>query len=165
MKVLGIDPGTSRIGYGIIEKKGNHYQAVSYGLIEPPSHFSPSLKLKAIYEEITRLIELHQPDLFSIEELFYFKNAKTVISVAQARGVILLAAENQKTPVFECTPLQVKQGITGYGRADKNQIAAMVKMLLKLEKIPKPDDITDGLAIAITGSNYYPYEKIIGKSF
>lgn len=111
-------------------------------------------RLLILFEESEKLIGLFKPDLISIEELFFFRNSTTVISVAQARGVILLAARKSGTPVFEPTPLQVKQGLTGYGRADKNQVARMVQMLLNLEKIPKPDDITDALAIAITGANY-----------
>lgn len=155
MIVLGIDPGTTRIGYGVIDKKGNSYQTLGYGLIEPNPALSIPARLKQIYAETQVLIQKFKPDLFSIEQLFYFKNSTTVISVAQARGVLLLAAEETQLPIFECTPLQVKQGVTGYGRADKNQIAVMVKMLLKLQEIPKPDDITDGLAIAITGANYW----------
>lgn len=155
MIVLGIDPGTTRIGFGVIEKKGNHYLPVSYGLIEPDSKLSIPERLSQIFRETAGLIQKFKPDLFSIEQLFYFKNSTTVISVAQARGVLLLAAQQNNIPIFECTPLQVKQGITGYGKADKTQIANMVKMLLKLSEIPKPDDVTDGLAIAITGANYY----------
>lgn len=155
MRVLGLDPGTARIGYGVIHQQGSRYSPVSYGLIESKASVPMMDRLLVLFEETSKLIELFKPDLISIEELFFFKNSTTVISVAQARGVILLAARKSEIPVFEPTPLQVKQGITGYGRADKNQVARMVQMLLNLEKIPKPDDITDALAIAITGANYY----------
>jgi crossover junction endodeoxyribonuclease RuvC len=153
--ILGIDPGTTRIGFGVIEKKGNSYSPLAYGLIEPESAHSIPERLEIIHHQLNQLIKKFNPDLFSVEGLFFFKNVKTVISVAQARGVILLAAQKAGIPIFEPTPLQVKQGITGYGRADKNQIANMVVRLLNLKQIPKPDDITDALAIAITGANYW----------
>jgi len=153
--VLGIDPGPARIGYGVIHKKGNAYLSVAHGLIQSKASVPMADRLLTLFDETTKLIKLFKPHLISIEELFFFKNVTTAISVAQARGVILLAAKISCTPVFEPTPLQVKQGITGYGRADKNQVARMVQMLLNLKTIPKPDDITDALAIAITGANYY----------
>lgn len=155
MRVLGIDPGTTRIGYGVIEKKGSSYKPVSYGLIEPSSSLSIAQRLEEAADAMQILIEKFSPELVSLEDLFFFKNVKTVISVAQARGVLLLQAQKNKIPIFEPTPLQVKQGLTGYGRADKNQVAHMVQRLLALKSIPKPDDITDALAIAITGANYY----------
>ncbi|HCL56492.1 MAG TPA: crossover junction endodeoxyribonuclease RuvC [Spirochaetia bacterium] len=154
MVILGIDPGTTRIGYGLIKKEGNQYKSLSYGLINAEKISDSFERLEFIYQETLNLIQKTQPDLYSIEQLFFFKNSKTIISVSQARGVLLLAAKHSKIPIFECTPLQVKQGVTGYGKADKTQIAKMVQMLLKLPEIPKPDDITDALSIAITGGNF-----------
>jgi crossover junction endodeoxyribonuclease RuvC len=156
---MGIDPGTARVGFGVIEKKGSAYLPIYFGITETLSNLSDRERLEIIFDKTTAMILKYKPDLLSIEQLFYFKNAKTIITVAQARGVILLACQKSGIPLFEPTPLQVKQGITGYGRAEKSQIANMVKMLLKLESIPKPDDITDALAIAITGSNYFPVQN------
>ncbi len=154
MTILGIDPGTTRIGYGVIKKQNTSYIPIAYGLIENKSSLSDSERLEKIYEAITNLIKKYNPTLFSVEKLFFFKNQKTVISVAQARGVIILAAKQLNINISEYTPIQVKQGVTGYGRSNKEQVANMVKILLNLKEIPKPDDITDALAVAITGANF-----------
>lgn len=150
MRILGIDPGIGRCGWGIIEKKGNSFVAVSYGCIETDPKQSIEKRLCALYEAISDIFKEHKPEALAIEELFFNTNAKTAFVVGQARGVALLcgAQHNLKTSTY--TPLQVKMALTGYGRAEKVQIGRMIKVLLKLETIPKPDDTADALAIALT---------------
>lgn len=150
MKILGIDPGTAIVGFGLIECKKNKLKNIEYGCIYTSKDENMNRRLKKIFENLSELIDRFKPDAIAVEEIFYFKNNKTVISVSQARGVILLAAELKKIPIFEYTPLQVKMGITGYGRAEKKQIQLMVKKILNLDTIPKPDDAADALAIAVT---------------
>lgn len=149
MRILGIDPGTATVGYGIIEVTNDNISVINYGFIQTSSKKPMSERLNVIYDDIKTLISTFNPDLMSIEELFFFKNAKTVISVSQARGVILLAAVQSDIPIFEYTPLEVKVTLTGYGRSDKNEVQNSVKDILGLEEIPKPDDAADALAIAI----------------
>jgi crossover junction endodeoxyribonuclease RuvC len=149
MRILGIDPGTATVGYGIIEVNNDQIIVVNYGFIQTSSKSQMSHRLNVIYDDIKTLIDTFKPDLMSIEELFFFKNAKTVISVSQARGVILLAAVQANVEIFEYTPLQVKVTLTGYGRADKNEVQNCVKDILELDEIPKPDDAADALAIAL----------------
>ncbi len=153
MLVLGIDPGTAIVGYGLIEYKKNKMKIITYGCIYTEKELPLNKRLEIIYNELIEIIEKYKPDTFAIEELFYFKNNKTVISVSQARGIMLLAATQKNLPIFEYTPLQVKIGITGYGRAEKKQVQLMVQRILNLEEIPKPDDAADALAIAITHIN------------
>ena len=151
MIILGIDPGIGRCGWGIIESvNSSKATSLNYGLIETSSHNKIEERLLEISEEIDRLIKENKPDVMAIEELFFGTNSKTALTVGQARGVILLEASRKKLPIFVYTPLQVKMALTGYGRADKNQIAQMVKAVLKLEKIPKIDDTSDALAVALT---------------
>lgn len=159
MRILGIDPGTTRVGYGIVEKGNSNYRALQYGLINCESISDKRERLSTIYRGILLLVETHQPDAAAMELLFFYKNSKTIIPVAEARGVILLALYEKKIPILELTPLQVKQGVTGYGKADKNQVGNMVRMLLNLSEIPQPDDIADALSIAITGANYFKKDK------
>ncbi|MFN4150374.1 MAG: crossover junction endodeoxyribonuclease RuvC [Candidatus Sericytochromatia bacterium] len=149
MRILGIDPGTATVGYGIIEVNNDQIIVVNYGFIQTSSKSPMSNRLNVIYDDIKTLIDTFKQDLMSIEELFFFKNAKTVISVSQARGVILLAAVQANVEIFEYTPLQVKVTLTGYGRADKNEVQNCVKDILELDEIPKPDDAADALAIAL----------------
>lgn len=149
MRILGIDPGTATVGYGIIEVNNDQIIVVNYGFIQTSSKSQMSHRLNIIYDDIKTLIDTFKPDLMSIEELFFFKNAKTVISVSQARGVILLAAVQANIEIFEYTPLQVKVTLTGYGRSDKNEVQNCVKDILELDEIPKPDDAADALAIAL----------------
>lgn len=149
MIILGIDPGIAIVGYGIIECKGNHFKALDYGCITTDSSLLFPERLKIVYDELIKLIDKYNPDDFAIEELFFNKNAKTVIKVGQARGVEVLAAINKNLPIYEYTPLQIKQAVVGYGRAEKHQIQEMVKLLLNLKQIPKPDDVADALAVAI----------------
>lgn len=149
MIILGIDPGIAIMGYGIISYRGNRFEALHYGAIKTSSSMTTDQRLKIIYEELNCLIDTYKPEAVVIEELFFNTNAKTAIVVGQARGVAVLAAANKSLEVFEYTPLQVKQGVVGYGRAEKTQIQQMIKTLLNLEKAPKPDDVADALAVAI----------------
>lgn len=149
MIIMGVDPGTATTGFGVIEKLGSKYNLVDYGVILTPAKTELHYRLDTIFEELTTVLKKHQPDEVVVEELFFATNAKTAISVGQARGVILLAAKKQDIPIAEYTPLEVKMAITGYGKADKKQIQQMVKAILALKEIPKPDDAADALAIAI----------------
>ena len=146
---MGIDPGYAIVGFGVIENISNRFKVIDYGAITTVAGAPMPLRLKTIYHELVSLIRQHRPDAFAVEELFWGTNAKTGIAVAQARGIILLAAANENVPIFEYTPLQIKQALTGYGRADKQQMQQMTKTLLGLDKVPKPDDTADALAVAI----------------
>lgn len=149
MIILGIDPGIAIVGYGVIEYKGNKFKVIDYGAIATPAGMKVKDRLKIIYDGVIDIIQEHKPDCIAIEELFYNNNAKTVINVAQGRAMPYLAAANTNLEIYEYTPLQVKQAVVGYGRAEKKQVQQMTKMLLNLEKIPKPDDTADALAIAV----------------
>lgn len=148
MIILGIDPGIATVGYGIITKDKTNI-CLDYGVISTPKDKDTPQRLLMIASAVETLIEKYKPDEVAIEELFFNTNVKTAINVAQARGVILCTALKMGCRLYEYTPLQIKQGLTGYGRADKVQIQQMVKMLLCLEKIPKPDDAADALAVAL----------------
>ncbi|MBO7209088.1 MAG: crossover junction endodeoxyribonuclease RuvC [Clostridia bacterium] len=149
MKILGIDPGIAIVGFGIIEYDGVNFKVVDYGAVTSPAHTPLPVRLKMVYDDMCYIIDKYKPDQVAIEELFFNNNAKTAIAVGQARGVLILAAQNKNIPVYEYTPLQVKQGVVGYGRAEKNQVQQMVKSILKLNEVPKPDDTADALAIAV----------------
>lgn len=149
MIILGIDPGYAIVGIGVIEYTGNKFRPVAYDVITTHAKMATTLRLKNIYDDINFCFEKYKPDAVAIEELFFNNNAKTAIAVAQARGVLVVSATNRGIPVYEYTPLQIKQAVAGYGRADKTQVQQMVKMLLNLNTIPKPDDAADALAIAI----------------
>lgn len=153
MRVLGIDPGTAIVGYSIIDYKNNKIQLIDYGCIYTNKEDSLSLRLEQVYLRVESLINLYKPNHMAIEELFFFKNQKTIISVAQSRGVIILKAQLSGLDIYNYTPLQVKTGITGYGRASKKQVQEMTKIILKLSEIPKPDDAADAIAIAINHIN------------
>ena len=150
MRVLGIDPGIARTGWGVVEVKSSKLKVKSYGCIETNSKTEIAQRLKKIYREILKIIESSKPDEMAIEELFFNTNAKTAFVVGQARGVIILAAGENNIPLAIYTPLQVKIAVTGYGRAEKMQIGKMVKTILSLESIPKLDDTTDALAVGLT---------------
>lgn len=150
MRIFGIDPGTATTGYGLIDVDGSKLKVGTCGCILTPAKQNQAMRLAHIYSELDRLIKKEKPDVVAIEKLFFINNIKTAMTVGEARGVCLLVAEQCKVPIFEYTPLQVKQALTGYGKAEKKQIQMMVKMLLKLKEIPKPDDMADALAIAIT---------------
>lgn len=150
MIILGIDPGIGRCGWGVIEVQRSNLKVHSFGCIETKVNGQIEKRLLVVSREIEKIIKKNKPDVLSIEELFFGANSKTALIVGQARGVVLLEAAKQSLDVSIYTPLQVKMALTGYGRADKNQIAQMVKVILKLEKIPKIDDTSDALAVAIT---------------
>lgn len=147
--ILGIDPGIATLGFGVIEAERGNFKALDYGVITTPKEESTPVRLAMIEEGIKNLIERYKPDAVAIEELFFCKNQKTAIVVAEARGVALLTAIKHCGRLYEYTPMQIKQAITGYGGADKQQIQNMVRVLLKLTSIPKPDDAADALAVAI----------------
>ena len=149
MKILGIDPGTAILGWGLIEYSKGKIIPLKYGCIETDSKMNMPQRLAKIYHQLSDIIERDCPDEVAIEELFYFKNAKPVITVAQARGAAIVCAENMGLPVYEYTPLQIKQAITGYGRADKKQMQEMVRITCNLDHCPKPDDAADALAVAV----------------
>lgn len=149
MIILGIDPGYAIVGYGVIEYKNNHFTVIDYGAILTDAHTPFNIRLEKIYDELTAIIERYRPEAMSVEKLFYNNNAKTVIDVSQARGVIMLAAQKNGVKTHEYTPLQVKQSVVGYGRAEKKQVQEMTRRILALQKVPKPDDTADALAMAI----------------
>ena len=149
MRVLGIDPGYAIVGYGVVDSVSNKYTAAGCGAITTPAGMDFDERLERIFDGMCDIIKKYHPEQIAIEKLFFNTNNKTVIEVAQARGVILLAAKKWKIPAFEYTPLQVKQAITGYGRAEKSQMIEMTRVLLHLESAPKPDDTADALAMAI----------------
>ena len=161
MYILGIDPGFGRVGYGIIEYRNNKYRAVEYGCITTPSNTKLSLRLKQINDDLEEIISRNKIDAAAVESLFFNTNITTGIQVAEARGVILCVLEKNNININEYTPLQVKQALVGYGRADKSQIKSMVKDFLKLEKMPKLDDTTDALAIAICHANSNKYNEYL----
>lgn len=153
MVILGIDPGTSIVGFGVIRKKSGGFVCEDYGCIKTAPKTSNTEKLLTIEKKLDDLIKKIQPDKIAVEKLFFFKNIKTAVEVAQARGVILaVCARNNKT-IYEFTPLQIKQAVSCYGRADKKQVQKMVKLILNLKDLPKPDDAADALACAITCAN------------
>ena len=149
MRVLGIDPGIAIVGYSILDFENNKFKLIEYGCVTTSSTSPLTERLKFIYTEMENIIREFKPQDMAIEELFFNKNVKTAITVAQARGVEILSGINNGLTVYEYTPLQVKQGIVGYGRADKFQVQQSVKNLLRLDHIPKPDDAADAIAIAI----------------
>lgn len=153
MRVLGIDPGTAIVGFSILDFENNKFNVIDYGCIYTDKDMAMEDRLCKIYTELSEIIDKYNPEEMAIEELFYFKNNKTVISVGQARGVIVLCGRQKNLKISHYTPLQVKTGITGYGKAEKKQIQLMVQRILNLKEIPKPDDAADALAIAITHIN------------
>lgn len=149
MRILGVDPGYAIVGWGILDYEKSKFSIVDFGAITTDKDTPFPKRLTEIYEDLDYIIKRTHPEALSIEKLFFQTNVKTAIDVAQARGVILLCAENNKLPVYEYTPLQVKQAVTGYGKAEKKQVMQMTKKLLGLSKTPKPDDTADALAMAI----------------
>ncbi|HNR04127.1 MAG TPA: crossover junction endodeoxyribonuclease RuvC [Bacillota bacterium] len=153
MLILGVDPGIAILGYGLVKYEANRFTVIDYGAITTDSGINMSARLTIIYDRLVDIIERHNPDAFAIEELFFNKNIKTALTVGHARGVAVLAGSKSGVQVYEYTPLQVKQAVVGYGRADKNQMQQMVKVILNLGEIPKPDDVADALAVAICHGN------------
>ncbi len=153
MIVMGIDPGTAIVGYSIVEFTKNKYRILDYGCVFTDKDEDMPVRLEQIYDKLDGIIKIWKPEDMAIEELFFFKNQKTIIKVGQARGVITLCGQKNKLNLFSYTPLQVKMGVTGYGKADKKQVQEMVKVVLGMQEIPKPDDAADALAIAVTHIN------------
>jgi len=156
MRILGIDPGTGILGFGVIETTRGGIQLVDAGVIRTPVKEDDAVRLLTIYDELTELIADSKPTVMSVEKLFFARNVTTAMTVAQARGVVLLCSQQAGLSLFEYTPMQIKQAITGYGKADKKQMQEMVRVLLKLKEIPKPDDAADALAAAIMHSMTIP---------
>lgn len=155
MIIMGIDPGYAITGYGIIKYEGNRFKVLDYGAVITQAGVELPERLRKIYDELEIIIQKHNPDAIAVEELFFNKNIKTALNVGHGRGVALLVAAKSGKKVYEYTPLQVKQAVTGYGRADKSQMELMVKTILNLEKVPKPDDVSDALAVAICHGHSY----------
>ena len=149
MRILGIDPGFAITGYSVIDYIGNKFKLVTSGAVKTEAGVSFPIRLEKIYDDLTQIISEFKPDAISVEELFFNNNAKTAINVAQARGVILVVGRKMNIATFEYTPLQIKQAVVGYGRADKIQVQKMVKAILNVDKLPKLDDTTDSMAAAI----------------
>lgn len=156
MRVLGIDPGLARLGFGVVDVVGSKLHCVAYGCIETQAHTPLVERLQTIFHGLTELLTTHRPDVMAVEELFFNRNTTTAFTVAEARGVALLAAAEHHISLAEYTPMQVKQAVTGYGRADKAQMQQMVKVLLGLAHLPKPDDAADALGVAITHGHSAP---------
>ena len=152
MKILGIDPGMAIVGYGLIETVNDSINLLTSGSIQTDKKLPDSKRLLGIYNDLTTVVQKYQPDCASVEELFFFKNQKTIIPVAEARGVILTVLEKLNIPTYSYTPIQVKQVLTGYGRAEKKEVEQMVRLTLQSDKLPKLDDTVDAIAIAICHS-------------
>lgn len=152
MRILGIDPGTGILGFGVIEAEKGKAQLVDAGVIRTPVKEDDAVRLQTIYEELTDIVTQTKPQQMAVEKLFFAQNVTTAMTVAQARGVVLLVGKQANLEIFEYTPLQIKQALTGYGRAEKKQIQEMVRVVLQLKDVPKPDDCADALAAAITHS-------------
>lgn len=155
MRILGIDPGTAICGYSVLDYIGNKFSLVTYGVVRTPAHTNLEDRLLTIFKDLETLIEKHNPDALAVEDLFFNTNAKTALSVGHARGVILLLGAQKGMTVSSYTPLQVKQSVVGYGRAEKKQVQEMVKVILNLSKIPTPDDAADAIAVAICHGHSY----------
>ena len=149
MKILGIDPGIAIMGYGVVEFDGNKVKVIENGVITTSSKTKTPERLNILYDNLDEIISEFKPDEFAIEELFFNQNVKTAITVGHARGIQVLCAQKNNLPIYEYTPLQIKQAITGYGRATKSQMQKTVTTLLNLKEIPKPDDAADALAVAL----------------
>ena len=149
MRIIGIDPGYAIVGYGVLDYEGNRFRVVDYGAVTTQAGLPLERRIEIIYDELEKLLHTYNPQSMAVEKLFFTTNQKTAIDVAQARGAIMLCAVKHGAQLYEYTPLQVKQAVTGYGKADKNQMQQMTKTLLALPAVPKPDDTADALAIAI----------------
>ena len=160
MRILGIDPGLATLGYGVIEAERGNYKLIQFGTVTTPPGVPMPQRLRAIYSGVSQLMDIYQPDDVAFEELFFAKNITTGMAVSAARGVALLAVVQRTENLYEYTPMQVKQAVTGYGKADKHQVQMMVKMLLNIKEIPKPDDAADAVAIALTHANSANMKKM-----
>ena len=159
MIILGIDPGLATLGYGVIETNSIKHKLIQYGTLNTPAHTEMAFRLRSLYEGMNQLLEIYKPDEVAFEELFFSKNVTTGINVSMARGVALLAVAQYTDKLYEYTPMQIKQAITGYGKADKHQMQQMVKILLNMKDIARPDDAADALAVAITHANIGPAKR------
>lgn len=163
MRILGLDPGTATIGYGVIEDHEGQPVIVTYGAIRTaPKDGDTARRLQMIYEQLNELLTELKPDEAAVEQLFFGRNITTAISVGQARGVLLLALANASVPIAEYSPPKIKEAVSGYGNASKQQVQFMVQNLLDLDEMPKPDDAADGLAVALTHYQYRRYEMLYG---
>lgn len=160
MLVMGVDPGTATTGYGVVDYIKGKEQMITYGTIRTAADLPMQLRLLKIYQEFNRLLDEYRPEAVAIEELFHHKNAKTVISVAQSRGVLLMATAARGLELAEYTPLQVKQAVSGYGNADKRQVQIMVQKILRMDQVARPDDAADALAIAICHIHSYRLARL-----
>ncbi|SFS58573.1 crossover junction endodeoxyribonuclease RuvC [Marininema halotolerans] len=149
MRIIGIDPGVAIVGYGVLDQIGNRLKVVDYGSIQTQARTAKAMRLKQIYDAATQLFSENRPEVVAIEKLFFNRNVTTAFDVAQARGVVMLAAEEAGASITEYTPMEVKMAVVGYGGAKKRQVQEMVKTLLSLAEIPKPDDVADALGVAI----------------
>lgn len=156
MRILGIDPGYAIVGVGVIEYNGQRFKTLEYGAITTPAGIPFPERLQMIYEQMQEILMLYKPEAMAVEKLYFNTNTTTAIDVAQARGVILVSAQQASVPIYEYTPLQVKQAVVGYGRAEKHQVIEMTKKILSLTRTPKPDDVADALAIAICHAHSAP---------
>lgn len=161
MRVLGIDPGVERTGWGVIESAGSDFEPRDYGCIVTSKGESLSRRLLAIHEALLSILDRHRPDLVAVEEVFFAKNAKSAIDVGHSRGVCLLAAAARGVPTEEVTPLQVKSSVVGYGNATKEQVGVMVKQILGLAKVPRPDDTCDALAVAVAAASKSSFNRLL----
>ncbi len=155
LRIMGIDPGIAIVGFGFIDKNGSKLTPVQYGCIQTEAHTPEEERLLHVYEGMVQLIEKYEPQMIAFEKLFFNRNVTTAMSVSQARGVAILAAAQKGLPIAEYTPMQVKQAIVGYGKAEKRQVQEMVRMFLNLQKVPKPDDVADALAVAVCHAHSY----------
>lgn len=153
MVILGIDPGLARLGYGVIEADGDRRRVIQYGMLTTPAGVPMPKRLQSLWRGMNQLLDLYKPDEVAFEELFFSKNITTGMAVSMARGVALVAVAERTENLYEYTPMQIKQAVTGYGGADKHQVQMMVKMLLNMKEIAKPDDAADALAVALTHAN------------
>ena len=153
MVILGIDPGLARLGYGVIEVEGDRRRVIQYGMLTTPAGQPMPQRLQSLFRGMNQLMDIYQPDEVAFEELFFSKNITTGMAVSMARGVALVAVVERTPNLYEYTPMQIKQAVTGYGGADKHQVQMMVKMLLNMKEIAKPDDAADALAVALTHAN------------
>ncbi len=155
LRILGIDPGIAIVGFGLVDKVGSKITPVQYGSIQTEAHTPDEERLLHVYEGMLQLIDQYKPEAVAFEKLFFNRNVTTAMSVSQARGVLILAAAQRGLPIAEYTPMQVKQAIVGYGKAEKKQVQEMVRMYLRLQAVPKPDDVADALAVAICHAHSY----------
>ena len=153
MIILGIDPGLAIVGWGVVEQRGGRFRTLGYGSIQTPAGMKTEERLSRIYDELTALIQKYRPEQMAVEELFFTNNITTGIRVAEARGIVLLCGQQNDLKIFEYTPMQVKQAVVGYGKAEKKQVITMVTSILGLKEPPKPDDTADALAIAVCHGN------------